>query len=555
MNTPLEGSCSDGDPCSSDDVCVDGLCTGGAPVVCGDDGNACTSIACVAGEGCITDVLTGQNCDDGSACTAEDQCKEDSSCLGSQTDCDDEDLCTLDTCDIATGCVYTDVSDVPGCPFFDGDGDGVIETSDNCPGIFNPEQLDADQDGTGDACEVDPAPCTSIQDVQIITSGIKPEELVYPCELECGGPAELCQAQCMAATSGISVGCSLCYVDFFNCTNTICQEACSSGEGCNECVDGFCKPALEECSLLGVTAQGGTCPEDTALFCDNSCWPPAWWLPQSGDGECHETLNCESQLYDDGDCGVFVCDPGEIADCNGDCLLAADMLALLDNNVCDPGLNCQLFGADGGFCKENVCEGELASNCDGECVDIFELEDEIGTGDCAGDYQCAKFNFDGGDCEDSELLCDSEEVTSCFGECIPFEEVLEVYGDGVCHISFACIEWDRDGADCAGKCINNADLPLLFNTTLDSSDYVTMFQGCGQGDCAGATGSDVGPCISQCFAAQTGYSIGCSSCFVQLVNCTSNNCAAECAIGGAACDECSAQTCYPDFKACAGFVP
>lgn len=35
------------------------------------------------------------------------------------------------------------------------DGDGVLDTIDNCRGVYNPDQLDADQDAIGDACDPD----------------------------------------------------------------------------------------------------------------------------------------------------------------------------------------------------------------------------------------------------------------------------------------------------------------------------------------------------------------------------------------------------------------
>ena len=52
--------------------------------------------------------------------------------------------------------VIDDLADGMMCP--DDDGDGVPDWDDNCPGIRNPDQLDTDGDGVGDACEMEPAP-------------------------------------------------------------------------------------------------------------------------------------------------------------------------------------------------------------------------------------------------------------------------------------------------------------------------------------------------------------------------------------------------------------
>ena len=43
--------------------------------------------------------------------------------------------------------------DVPFDPALDSDGDGYANDDDNCPDVFNPDQIDSDGDGIGDACD------------------------------------------------------------------------------------------------------------------------------------------------------------------------------------------------------------------------------------------------------------------------------------------------------------------------------------------------------------------------------------------------------------------
>jgi hypothetical protein len=37
----------------------------------------------------------------------------------------------------------------------DTDGDGILDDTDNCPDVFNPDQIDTDGDGAGNACDTD----------------------------------------------------------------------------------------------------------------------------------------------------------------------------------------------------------------------------------------------------------------------------------------------------------------------------------------------------------------------------------------------------------------
>jgi hypothetical protein len=90
--------CDDGDACTTD-ACVSGKCTVTAVQDC-SDGDACTADTCVAGV-CGHVPLV---CDDGDGCTA-DTCVA-GACQSTAIDCDDARTCTLDRC-VAGACTHT----------------------------------------------------------------------------------------------------------------------------------------------------------------------------------------------------------------------------------------------------------------------------------------------------------------------------------------------------------------------------------------------------------------------------------------------------------------
>lgn len=104
-------TCSDDDACTTNDVCIQGSCVSGAVKNC-DDGIACTSDSCNATTGaCLHDpfVLEGLDCDDGDACSQTDTC-HGGQCIGdSFKNCDDSNECTADGCNSSTGSCTHDV--------------------------------------------------------------------------------------------------------------------------------------------------------------------------------------------------------------------------------------------------------------------------------------------------------------------------------------------------------------------------------------------------------------------------------------------------------------
>ncbi len=105
---------SECDDCDSDDDCDDGVFCNGEETC--EDGECVDGDApCAAGEACDEDngectppCLLDSDCDDNDECTIDD-CGTDGVCDAIPVDCDDDDLCTDDTCDPDTGCANTAV--------------------------------------------------------------------------------------------------------------------------------------------------------------------------------------------------------------------------------------------------------------------------------------------------------------------------------------------------------------------------------------------------------------------------------------------------------------
>lgn len=94
--------CDDGDMCNGPETCDAGLCVDGVAPDC-DDNEACTDDTCDPASGCVA--TPNQNaCDDGDMCTENNMCADGACNLGTPVDCDDGVVCTADMCDPLTGC-------------------------------------------------------------------------------------------------------------------------------------------------------------------------------------------------------------------------------------------------------------------------------------------------------------------------------------------------------------------------------------------------------------------------------------------------------------------
>ena len=73
-----------------------------------DDGNPCTLDECnPESGGCESVALPNLLCDDGNSCTIGETCDGEGECTnGTERDCSDGEVCTLDGCDPALGCAH-----------------------------------------------------------------------------------------------------------------------------------------------------------------------------------------------------------------------------------------------------------------------------------------------------------------------------------------------------------------------------------------------------------------------------------------------------------------
>ncbi|MGZ8215584.1 MAG: thrombospondin type 3 repeat-containing protein, partial [Methylosarcina sp.] len=81
-------------------------------------------------------------------------------------------LSVFKTISTGGGAWAVEVRDIPISNTTDSDGDGVVDSGDNCPTVSNSDQTDSDGDGTGDACETLVINSVSPATVSLGTTGV-----------------------------------------------------------------------------------------------------------------------------------------------------------------------------------------------------------------------------------------------------------------------------------------------------------------------------------------------------------------------------------------------
>ena len=110
--------CDDSCFCNGAELCIEGVCTAGAAPC--TDAIDCTTETCLEDSRECVFHADDAMCSDGDACNGAEVCDRVVGCrAAAPLYCNDEDSCTFDSCDLATGCVFSP-RDLDGDGFTDG---------------------------------------------------------------------------------------------------------------------------------------------------------------------------------------------------------------------------------------------------------------------------------------------------------------------------------------------------------------------------------------------------------------------------------------------------
>ncbi len=337
---PLAGSlCDDGDVCTHQDSCKGGACAG-LTKSC-DDGEPCTTDVCIKGKGCVHDALQKGTCDDGDACTKGDSCKT-GTCVGALVvDCDDQEPCTVDTCDKKSGCGHVALANASKCS-----DKNPCTSKDSCKqGKCVGAAVSCNDDNvcTVDACDPDLGKCVYLPSTVVACQDNNPCTVTDVCKggVCTGGKAKTCDDanSCTLDNCTPSQGCV-----HQGLVGTTCDDGsvCTSGE---VCVNGACKGSEKSCDdnnsctadscdlkagCVHVTKVGTACNDNNACTANDSC----------SQKKCvGKPVSCD----DGNSCTEDVCD--EASGCKK---------KILDKVPCDDGSAC----TEGDVCVSGICKAK-----------------------------------------------------------------------------------------------------------------------------------------------------------------------------------------------------
>ncbi len=326
---PNGTTCNDGELCTVDDSCIEGVCGGDDPCPgqfcnpsngacvecltagdCPDDGNPCTNAAtCVSGACQVTN--NTNPCDDGLFCTVSDHCVAGTCVSGgdqcttapnlmcnentnvcveclANADCNDTNACTNDSC-VSGQCLQVANSnpcdDGLFCTVNDTCSNGTCDGAENCtiaPNLVCSETTNTCVEClTVENCADDGNECT---DTVCVSGACQDVNNTAPCN-----DGDICTTD-DSCLNGVCGGNEACPTQFCNPSNGACVE-CLTAAICSDDAD----VCTDKACVSGVCQQvNNTASCDDGFFCtiNDSCLGGVC----GGDDACLPTETCDEDL-------------------------------------------------------------------------------------------------------------------------------------------------------------------------------------------------------------------------------------------------------------------
>jgi len=306
------GPCDDGDKCTKATNCTDTSDCNGTVIVCNDN-NVCTNDSCAKDAGCVH-LSNAGTCTDDDPCTLDGSCKDGGCKSGGKTDCDDANPCTADSCIEGFGCVHS--------PKNDG---GCVADTDPC---------------TDDVCKG--GNCVAIPSVAVCKIG---GTCIAAGGTASGNPCMICSPQ----------------LDSKNWT-VLDGSPCDDGDKCttfDTCSQGTCKgtPAKcvdnNQCTADSCDSTNGCTFKAESKPCDDSdkCTKKDFCVA----GKCAGTAIPAADCDDSNDCTIDSCAPSY------GCTNKPAPLKCDDGDKCTKGDHCVASKCVAG---QLVCPCEFDKDCD-----------------------------------------------------------------------------------------------------------------------------------------------------------------------------------------------
>jgi cysteine-rich repeat protein len=256
-------SCSDGNVCNGVEACTGGLCRPNTPPLNCNDNNVCTTDTCNTTLGCQNTPATGAACTDNNVCTVSDTCNSMGACSpGAPLVCSDGLPCTTDSCNPTTGCVFPNAPNGTTC-----DDNQYCTVNDACQagacaggGPRNCADTDA---CTTDTCDEANNVCVNTQSGACCGDGTT--NGTEQCDDANSSNNDACLNTCVNATCGdgfVRTGVEQCDAGASNSNapNATCRLDCTP----RRCGDGILDSNTEQCDD-GNTAAGDGCSAACAV--------------------------------------------------------------------------------------------------------------------------------------------------------------------------------------------------------------------------------------------------------------------------------------------------